>query len=106
KEKPPEAPKEVPVAQTPVLSEEEQKKLQAEVGRKLQKLDGLPSDQSTCDMLSEFTVCMLVARKPPLEVETELASFLGKDYAAKVAAWFLKHVRHHYKPAAVLAGWK
>lgn len=35
-------------------------------------------------MLSEFTVCMLVARKPPLEVETELASFLGKDYAAKV----------------------
>ena len=62
-------------------------------GKKLQKLQGLsdplpsrprseakswPSDQSTCDMLSEFIVCMLVARKPPLEVETELASFLGK----------------------------
>ena len=94
------------VAQTPVLSEEEQKKLQGEVGKKLQKLDGLPSDQSTCDMLSEFTVCMLVARKPPQEVETELASFLGKEYATKVAAWFLKHVRHRYEAAAILAGWK
>jgi len=93
-------------AQAPVLSEEEQKKLQSEVGRKLAKLEGLPSDESTCEMLSEFTVCMLVARKPPTEVETELASFLGKDYAGAVAAWFVKHVRHHYKPAAKLAGWK
>ena len=93
-------------AQVPLLSEEDHKKLQAEVGKKLQKLEGLPSDQSTCDMLSEFTVCMFVARKAPQEVETELASFLGQDYATKLAAWFMKHVRHHYKPAAVAAGWK
>ena len=89
-----------------VLSEEEQKKLQGEVGKKLQKLDGLPSDQSTCEMLSEFTVCMLVARKTPQEVETELGSFLGQEYAAKVAAWFLKHVKHRYEAAAIAAGWK
>lgn len=101
KEAPPPA-----TAQAPVISEEEQKKLQAEVGKKLAKLEGLPSDQSTCDMLSEFTVCMLVARKPPAEVETELASFLGQEYAQAVAAWFVKHVRHFYKPAAKLAGWK
>lgn len=96
----------VPPAQAPLLSEEEHQKLQGEVGKKLQKLEGLPNDQSTCDMLSEFTVCMFVARKPPQEVETELAQFLGKEYATKLAAWFMKHVRHHYKPAAALAGWK
>ncbi|CAE7324797.1 unnamed protein product [Symbiodinium natans] len=101
KEPPPAA-----TAQAPVISEEEQKKLQAEVGKKLAKLEELSSDQSTCDMLSEFTVCMLVARKPPTEVETELASFLGQEYAQAVATWFVKHVRHHYKPAAKLAGWK
>ena len=97
---------EVKEAAQTLLSEEDHKKLQAEVGKKLQKLEGLPSDQSTCDMLSEFTVCMFVARKAPQEVETELASFLGQEYAKKLAAWFMKHVRHHYKPAAVLAGWK
>ena len=105
-EAPPAAAPAAAPAQTPLLSEEEHQKLQGEVGKKLQKLEGLPNDQSTCDMLSEFTVCMFVARKPPQEVETELAQFLGKEYATKLAAWFMKHVRHHYKPAAVLAGWK
>ncbi|CAE8614012.1 unnamed protein product [Polarella glacialis] len=89
----------------PLLTEEEQHKLQGEVEKKLAKIEGLPSEQSTREMLSEFTVCMLVARKGPQEVEAELASFLGQEHAVPVAAWFMKHVRSRYKNAARGAGW-
>lgn len=89
----------------PLLSEEEQRQLQGDVAKKLNKIQGLPSDQATCDMLSEFTVCMFVARKAASEVEVELASFLGEENAGPVANWFAKHVRKHYKNAAKEAGW-
>jgi len=92
-------------AQPALLTEEEQKKLQASVKEKLGKCQGLPSEEGTCEMLSEFMVCMLVARKAPSEVETELASFIGQEHASPVAAWFSKHVRHRYKAAAKGAGW-
>lgn len=89
----------------PLLSEEEQRHLQGEVLKKLNKIQGLPSDQATCDMLSEFTVCMFVARKAASEIEAELASFVGEENAGPVANWFAKHVRKHYKVAAKEAGW-
>jgi len=89
----------------PLLSEEEQRQLQGDVAKKLNKIPGLPADQATCDMLSEFTVCMFVARKAASEVEVELASFLGEENAGPVANWFSKHVRKHYKNAAKEAGW-
>eukprot|EP00931_Biecheleriopsis_adriatica_P006148 TRINITY_DN1075_c0_g2_i1.p1 TRINITY_DN1075_c0_g2~~TRINITY_DN1075_c0_g2_i1.p1 ORF type:complete len:529 (+),score=111.09 TRINITY_DN1075_c0_g2_i1:86-1672(+) len=91
---------------TPLLTEEEQQRLQSELGKKLSKIAGLPSDQGTCSMLAEFTVCMLVAKKTREQVQSELAAFLGEEHAGPLASWFAKHVRHHYKNAAKMAGWK
>lgn len=85
------------------LTEEEQRQLQKAMDKHLSGIDGLPSEQSTRDMLAEFAVCMLVAKKSPKEIESELSSFLG-DQAKNVAAWFAGHVRSKF-PRRFGPGW-
>eukprot|EP00747_Dinoflagellata_sp_TGD_P069659 gnl/TRDRNA2_/TRDRNA2_156222_c3_seq1.p1 gnl/TRDRNA2_/TRDRNA2_156222_c3~~gnl/TRDRNA2_/TRDRNA2_156222_c3_seq1.p1 ORF type:complete len:523 (+),score=101.77 gnl/TRDRNA2_/TRDRNA2_156222_c3_seq1:137-1705(+) len=74
------------------IDEAEQAKLQKEVNDKLACLAGLPSEESTRDMLAEFAVCMVVAKKGPKEMETELEAFLG-DQAKPFTDWFVAHVQ-------------
>jgi len=75
-----------------VLTDEEQRSLQQEVGVKLTSFGGLPSEEATREMLSEFVVCMAVAGKGSEEIQTELQAFLA-DQAPTFVNWFMAHVQ-------------
>lgn len=55
----------------------DQKRLQEQVDARLKTMEGLPSEQSTREMLAEFVVCMVVAKKSMSDIEVELETFLG-----------------------------
>lgn len=76
---------------TPDLTEEEARTLQNDVAKKLESTDGLPSDESTKDMLSEYVVCVVSAKKTPSEIKEELEAFLG-DQTKHFTDWLLEHV--------------
>jgi len=71
-------------------NEEEQKCLQQDVDERLKAMGGFPSKQSTREMLAEFVVCMVVARKGMSEIRTELETFLGQHTDAFMD-WFQDH---------------
>lgn len=74
--------------------------LQKEVHERLGAIDGLPPEQSTRDMLSEFTVCMVVARKGRDEIERELQTFLGSE-ARTLTDWLSALLQSRYgKPGS------
>lgn len=75
-----------------VLTDQQQQDLQLEVGAKLASFGGLPSEESTRDMLSEFVVCMAVAGKGPEEIHKELEAFLA-DEAATFVTWFSAYIQ-------------
>jgi len=77
------------------LIEEDQKHLQQQVDDHLKTIGGLPTDQSTREMLAEFVVCMVVAKKGMQEVEDELDTFLGK-HTKPFLEWFQKHMQEHF----------
>eukprot|EP00448_Togula_jolla_P012635 CAMPEP_0170617290 /NCGR_PEP_ID=MMETSP0224-20130122/26336_1 /TAXON_ID=285029 /ORGANISM="Togula jolla, Strain CCCM 725" /LENGTH=398 /DNA_ID=CAMNT_0010943167 /DNA_START=109 /DNA_END=1306 /DNA_ORIENTATION=- len=74
-----------------VLGEEAQRELQSGVCERLRSIEGLPSEDSTCEMLSEFVVCMVIARKSPADIELELSAFLGNQ-AKSLTEWVMKTV--------------
>jgi len=75
------------------ISEEEQKKLQDEVGAKLESFGGLSTEEASRDMLSEFVVCMAVASKPSEEIHHELEAFIGDEAASAFVKWFTKRMK-------------
>lgn len=74
------------------IPENMQHALQREVAERLARIGGLPSEDTTREMLAEFVVCMVVARKGPREVEKELETFLGAE-ARAVADWLEAHLQ-------------
>lgn len=76
---------------SPDLTEEEARKLQDDVATKLETTEGLPSDDSTKEMLSEYVVCVISAKKTPSEIREELEAFLG-DQTESFTEWLLEHV--------------
>lgn len=79
----------------PVLTEEEQGRLQSHIDAKLLSLGGPPSEAGTREMLAEFAVCMVVAKKGMKEIQDELATFLGK-LTATFTEWFEDHLRKDF----------
>lgn len=75
-----------------VISDEDQKALQKEVGAKLASFHGLPTEDGTREMLSEFVVCMAVAGKGSDEIQRELSTFIA-DEAAVFVKWFGDHIQ-------------
>lgn len=75
-----------------VLTDKQQEALQLEVGAKLASFRGLPSEESTRDMLSEFVVCMAVAGKGSEEIQGELNAFLAEE-APTFVKWFTAHIK-------------
>lgn len=77
------------------LNEKEQKLLQEQVSTRLQGMEGLPSVESTREMLAEFLVCMVVVRKGLPAIRAELETFLGRQ-APSFLDWFVYHVRQQF----------
>merc|ERR1712032_62522 len=77
------------------LNEKEQKLLQEQVSTRLQGMEGLPSVESTREMLAEFLVCMVVVRKGLPAIRAELETFLGRQ-APAFLDWFVYHVRQQF----------
>jgi len=77
------------------LNEREQKLLQEQVSKRLQGMEGLPSVESTREMLAEFLVCMVVVRKGLPAIRAELETFLGRQ-APSFLEWFVHHVRQQF----------
>jgi len=77
------------------LNEREQKLLQEQVSKRLQGMEGLPSVESTREMLAEFLVCMVVVRKGLPAIRAELETFLGRQ-APSFLDWFVYHVRQQF----------
>mmetsp|Transcript_44364 Transcript_44364/g.141075 ORF Transcript_44364/g.141075 Transcript_44364/m.141075 type:complete len:558 (+) Transcript_44364:82-1755(+) len=78
------------------LSDADQKRLQDAIDHHLRTDGGLPpGEESTREMLSEFAVCMIVAKKGMKEIEEELAPFLG-EHAGAFADWFELHLQDHF----------
>jgi len=74
-----------------VLTDEEQRRFQHEVGEKLASFGGLPAEESTRNMLAEFVTCMAVAGKAAAEIQKELEPFLAEE-AATFVEWFSPHI--------------
>merc|ERR1712007_368555 len=74
------------------LSEDEQRLLQRNVIHRLDGTPGLPVEASTKKMLAEFVICMLLARKRPSDVLTELKVFLD-SHTAGFVAWLMAHLK-------------
>jgi hypothetical protein len=81
--------------QVKILDQAEQKVLQQAIGDRVDQIDGLPSDEATRDMLSEFVVGRVVARKSANEINTELRDFLG-DHSTTLWGWLVKHAESEY----------
>jgi len=79
------------------LTADEQQTLQQEVGEKLITFGGLPSEEATREMLSEFVVCMAVAGKGSKEILSELKAFLDEEAAATFVKWFRSRVERWKK---------
>jgi len=77
------------------LNEDDQKRLQRDVDHKLLQMDGLPSEQSTRDMLAEFVVCMMVAKKDMRDITAEMTTFLG-EHTQPFMDWFERHVEEQF----------
>jgi len=77
-------------------SEAAQRALQQEVGTRLSSIEGFPSDPATKDMLSEFVVCMVVARKGTREIQDELESFLDRASSNAFVLWLSTHMKTAY----------
>jgi hypothetical protein len=75
-----------------LITDEEQRGLQREVGEKIGSFAGLPSEDSTRDMLSEFVVCMAVAGKGSEEIKKELQTFMPEE-ASAFAKWFSHRIK-------------
>lgn len=76
-----------------VMNDRDQQSLQKEVGDMLSRLEvSTENEASTKDMFAEFVVCMVVAKKGPEEIETELASFLG-ERARSLVVWLSERLR-------------
>jgi len=75
----------------PDLTEEEARTLQNDVAKKLEDTEGLPSDESTKEMLSEYVVCVVSAKKSPSEIKEELEAFL-MDKTEAFTEWLLGHL--------------
>lgn len=81
------------------LNDKEQKLLQDQVSTRLQGMEGLPSVESTREMLAEFLVCMVVVRKGLPAIRAELDTFLGR-HAPSFLDWFVHHVRQQFEGTA------
>lgn len=81
------------------LNEKEQKLLQEQVSKRLEGMEGLPSVESTREMLAEFLVCMVVVRKGLPAIQAELETFLGR-HAPSFLEWFVHHVRQQFEGTA------
>merc|ERR1711957_1075594 len=68
---------EAPSEPNVIFSDEDQKRLQDNIDQHLRTVGGLPGEESSRDMLAEFSVCMVVAKKSMKEIGEELAPFLG-----------------------------
>jgi len=73
------------------MSAADQLRLQEQVDAQLRRMEGLPNEESTREMLAEFVVCMVVAKKSMADMEVELVNFLG-EHTKTFTAWFAKHM--------------
>lgn len=84
-------------ATLPVMSPEQQKVLQDLVGVKLKEMKveetANAGEPSTREMLAEFVVCMVVARKGDEDLNDELGAFLGPKEATELVDWLHKKAR-------------
>lgn len=78
-----------------------QKKLQLEVGEQLKTITGMPVDASTREMLAEFVVCMVVARKDSKVIEEELKAFLNEEEARELVEWLRSRVTQQERPEGI-----
>lgn len=78
-----------------VLTEDDQKSIQRDVDERLVSLEGLTFDKQTREMLAEFAVCMVVAKKGIKEIEDELEAFMGNHIGAFIE-WFRTHLEKNY----------
>lgn len=85
----------------PVLSEEEQNRLQANIDAKLLSLSSETEETSQMlqpenrQMLAEFAVCNVIARRNIKEIEEELGVFLS-ELTGPFLQWFEAHLRSDF----------
>merc|ERR1712183_916249 len=76
------------------LTEVQQKELQQDVHTRLSTINmGAEESSESRDMLAEFAVCMVAAKKKLEELREELELFLGPDQARSMADWIAGHVQ-------------
>jgi len=73
------------------LSEEEQRLLQTDIVVELQRLE-LNEDTNSVELLAELVIEMLVERKTPVEIESEVSDFL-QDAACGFVVWLARHLK-------------
>jgi len=74
------------------LNEDGRRSLKRDVIQQLECTPGLPVETGTKDTLAEFVVYMLLARKRPSDVLTELKEFLG-NHTPGFVAWLTTHLK-------------
>jgi len=74
-----------------------QLEFQDEVHERLLSIKGLPceNEESMRTMLAEFTVCMIVAKKPQEAIEGELQTFLGQE-ARTLIEWLSERLQARF----------
>lgn len=77
------------------FTEEEQRRLQSDIDLHLKTVGGLPGEENTRTMLSEFAVCMVVVKKSMQEIAEELVPFVG-SHAKDLTQWLERHIEGHY----------
>eukprot|EP00927_Polykrikos_kofoidii_P017158 TRINITY_DN17785_c0_g1_i1.p1 TRINITY_DN17785_c0_g1~~TRINITY_DN17785_c0_g1_i1.p1 ORF type:complete len:588 (+),score=97.49 TRINITY_DN17785_c0_g1_i1:51-1766(+) len=79
----------------PPLDEAAQAAWQKLVHERLGAISDMPPEASTRNMLAEYVVCMLVARKGKEEIQKELHTFI-EDEAASLVEWIGNQLQAHY----------